>query len=395
MLASITANLWVLISAPYVDPDTPSYFDVDLSGRSRLPVVPIIYSTLSSHLLIEVAQLTAAGASWAFLAIELGYLVRQRTVRIALVVAVVLLGASPGIANWNGSLMSESFSTSLLVVLSALTFATLRTATMRLRLLWCAAATAWLLCRPQNLLLAIAAVLVTGPLILIARRQLRWAVLTMSILCVLAVPLVVRNTQIRAENIGQVISARILTDADARAWWYKRGLPRHSCLQSHVGAFVSCIYHDPPIHHWLTSEGPRIYGEYLLSTPVAAILTPVANGFAPRVQSGNTVEPTAPALLFAGAAYHMPGSVRIDPWRYWWLDDIALGLVLLGVCVHFARTRRVSSIEAVGLTLVLLAVSWLIPTWNGAGFELARLALGSAVLTKLGIVCMAAGLLDG
>ena len=382
LLISILVNCWVLALSPVHLPDTPSYFRLNLTGRDRLPVVVIVFKALRRDTLIVIAQVLMAATAWTFLAREVALLLRDRRARIGTAMAVVALGATPAIANWNSVIQSESLSTSLLVVVVACALLTVRTNTASSAVLAMAALTLWLLSRSQNIILGLLVCLLALPVVLLrgTSRQRRTLVAAGS-LCLLTLPIGLRNQTVTIRNLSQIVSVRVLTDSGTREWWYGHGLPRGSCLEA-LDATPYCVDRDQRLHSWFKSEGTSTYGRWLATRPVWAISAPIARGFG------------ANSTLFDGPTLAADWLEDVDPWGVAWIGQVALALALAGVTAHAVVKRRISRAETTGLILVGIAIVWLIPSFHGAGLEMGRLALPSAVLAKVGVVAMVAGLLD-
>lgn len=367
--------------------DTPSYFHLDLSGGGRLPVVPLLFSTLSAGSLIVVVQAIVAGASWGWLGYETQALFARRGSQIAAVAGTIFVGTSASVSSWNGALLSESLSITLLAAIGAASLAFVQRQTHASAAVLGAVSLLWLLCRQQNVFLGLVAVGVATPFLLSRGSRLtRRTFGVIALLCILVVPYALRNQQVRTMNLAQVVSARVLVDASTRQWWYEHGLPRHSCLERDVGVFPGCIAHDRRIRTWLEDSAAATYASWLTAHPTGALLSPLRFGLASQVQPGMRQERTVPALLFAGASY---APSRLDGLDV--LADDAVGQLLLlltasGMGWHLVRRRRLTVAETVAAAMFVLALLWLYPSWLGAGFELVRVSVSSAVLAKLALV---------
>jgi hypothetical protein len=367
--------------------DTASYFHLDLSGAGRLPAVPLLYSALSAGTLIVVVQAIAAGASWGWFAAEVQVLFTRSWSRVAAAVGIMIVGTSASISSWNGTLLSESLSLTLLAAIGAAAFVLVRRRSWSPAIVLCVLIGLWLLCRQQNVFLGLVAVALATPFVLWrGNRFTRRTLLAVAALCLLVVPLALRNEHVRTMNLAQLITARVLTDGSARAWWYDHGLPRRSCLEQHIGEFPECIEHDRVLRTWLERDGAATYAQWLVANPANTLLQPLEFGLAPQVQAGMQQERDVPALLFGSAPYATSRLDGVDVFAHPGLGQFLLVLTALGIAVQVVRRRPVTVAEVVAAATLLVALVWLYPSWLGAGFELVRVTVSSATLAKIGLV---------
>src|SRR3954447_11359940 len=121
--APLTRDLAVLIGAfaalrvyavaglsPVRFSDTGTYFDLSFFGNSiRLWTVPLLYNALPSDELRVAGQVALAVAAWGYLAWAVGRACSHPLVARALPLAVLLVGLTPQVTQWDGVLLSESF----------------------------------------------------------------------------------------------------------------------------------------------------------------------------------------------------------------------------------------------------------------------------------------------
>jgi hypothetical protein len=216
---------------------------------------------------LVMVNVVVAVISWSALAFAAASLFETRAVRWSAFIAVLWLSLAPEVAGWDGSLLSESVSLSLLALLAALLIWHLQRPSRRLAV--AAAAVIFLSCmnRDTATLLMLAVV--------IACVVLRTPYSRLIVAGLIAGVIVVgwgnhASTQRAELPVRNSVAYAIQIRHDG-AWFAARGLPMSpnpvGVLLSRPTSAFDTAPKDAAVHAWLTKNGRSIWLQYLIDHP--------------------------------------------------------------------------------------------------------------------------------
>jgi hypothetical protein len=308
---------------------------------------------------------------------------------VALVAAagVLCFGLIPPVAGWDNILLSESLSTSLLVLLIALLLLTWRRPTAGLIAATLGVATLWMFTRQDDV------VIFLGLLpFLIAfvfwRRGLRSGLPVVAVLIAIGLWGAFAITRSGDDlvvnwNSLQIIENRIVPHPMELRFFVARGLPVTPTVLAERGAFpghTSPLFHDPRVMNWVEHHFKSAYLAYLVQHLPASVGGAFAA--APFAVTGPTaaliqVRPVLPAFVVR-LLWSSEGALA-----FW----LALAAALAALCI--ARHRSVRCLPVIGLLLLAVLLGSIL-TWNLTGYpgdtggDLPRLFMPVAVMLRLG-----------
>ncbi len=416
--------------SPLVYPDSATYRPppgglsyplVSFMGNApRSWVVPFFYRLLGSDELRVRGQAVASIGAWIALATSAASVVHHRWLKNGAFIAVLLLAWSPHVAFWDLTLLAESFSISLSVAALAcwLRFAT--------RPSWAAALGAvgfsglWVLTRPFQYPIAVA---LAGTCLLWAWRGEKRAMKTTAAVALLMVAAwsiassarVAESYRHRdgygvsyfAEAFGQNFYHRYLPDPAAAAWFTRRGMPSSVGLgepeapsspdkSDYTGwvAYYARMRDRPDWLRWLDKDAQTLVLRYTVTHPLKVfgdfgdaapyLLRSATN---PTSYYGAPVDPLPDPLdriFFWGS--------RSSPWADWALWVLAV--LSLGITSTVRRARPDRRLLTVGVLTTVGSLGLIFEGWLGSAYEMVRHALSGAVLVRVGLLLLAACLLD-
>jgi hypothetical protein len=380
----------------YVYVDSGEYATLDFSGRWRRPwATPLLYAAVGREPRYEVwAQAIIGAICWTLLGLAIAAWFRDRSVRIAVVAAVCLLGLTTSVTNWDTAVLSESLALSLTVLLLAGWLALARRPSTGAAVLLALATVPWLFVR-QSLLPAAAMVIVAAALAAVVtwRRGGRWRPLAglavvLVVLTGVAAASYSRNQEIVTTNLTVIVANRIAPDPDRLAWFVGEGMPVP------VGANwdPNAMEKDPEFGPWVRSEGRRTYARFLLTHPWYTLTAPLPEMVTVRKSYGDPVEPRV-TMLSPADGYGTARPVIPEPVERYLFEPGATGTilaVLVGVLGWAAlRWRWADRRWAVPLATIAISLASLVVGWHGATPELPRLAIVSAVALRIGLIVLA------
>lgn len=378
---------------PYIYVDSGEYAVVDFTGRGRRPwATPYLHWLIpGDHRWEIVGQALVGGLCWAVLGLAVAAWFRERRVRLVATGAVVALGLTTSITNWDAAILSESLALSLTALLVAAWLNLARRPSVMTAALVVAATFPWLFVR-QSLLptawlvvaAAIAATLVTW------RRAGAWRPLAglavgLVLLTGLASASYSRNQEVVRANLTTIVANRIATDPDRLSWFRENGMPVPASGALDPGALTI----DPAYGRWVGGEGRTTYARYLLTHPWYTLTEPLGDLVSVRQSYGD--EPVEQStMLSPGDGYGSARPVIPEVVEQILFEPGGTGTVLTAmvavVGLSLVRRRRRDRRWAVPLALVAISVVSLIVAWHGATPELGRLAIVAAVALRLGLI---------
>ncbi len=392
ILAFVILRTVAVVHSPVASADTGTYLQLDfLGGAERLWTIPLAYKLLPANALREGLQLIVGVVAWSVLAVTV-----YRTAapggawlqRIAAIV-VLLLGLAPQVTGWDFQLLSESLSTSLLVLLIALLLSLSSEYRPRMLIYAAVVLTLWIFTRQSNVILFT----VLLPLVAVhvfRHAPFRSALGMTALLAVIALwgwVATLRNNEVERFNALQILENRVVPDAGALSFFEVRGLPDVNEIKGLGGALPGPLYRDAVLMHWVDTRFRSAYAAYLARN-VFRVITKSFRAAYTSLSSGLTNGPTAPARVVLPATVSgliwatTPGDVEF------WLA-LALALVLLAA----SRTSiaMIRGMPLIGLLMSGVAVS-IVLTWTlGASrdpWQNTRLAMTTSVALRIAILLM-------
>jgi hypothetical protein len=389
-------RVWELgASSPRLLPDTIEYqriADLPLSPAffSELKpwAVPFLYKVLpgTTAVSVPVAQLLISIGAWLALAFAFARCFASPQLRALAIGLVLAFSCTPLVAQWDGVLLSESLSLSLLALVLACALELVRAprATKLAALL--GSGLLWAATRDANgyafLLLAL------GLAYPLWRRQRPFALaLLAGTAAILALSLWSASSPRRWELLViDAVDQRVLADPNATAYFHQRGMPLQPDLRHELYASrrpLSRFDRDPqlrPFRTWLRRSGRQTYAHYLLSHPrtalrqplgrIGLLLSPVGLDFYRPTRFRTLLPRPLERLLF-------PRSGRNT---VLWLALAAAGALGLG------RAPRKDRLVPFTAAAIVIPLSVLI--WDGEPREVSRHELIPTVLTRLSLLAI-------
>jgi hypothetical protein len=388
-------------SQVYVDAASAPVWSLDLlAARGPFGFSLLVKLCASNLRAVVVVQSLGFVAAWVFLAATVGGLARRRAVAASAFAAVLAIGASAPVVQWNAFITTESMSLSLLCVVIACGLRVAAGARGPAVAGLAVALVAWGFTRDTN---ATIAGLVGVLLLVVAVARPAWRRVGALVGAAGIAVAVAATTLAHAADpprwfwpVTETIVLRYLDEPDAVDYLAARGMPldertwrlKEAYFVEHVPLEDRTGYHD--LRAWLEADGRDAFVGYLLSHPVWTLREPFVDRdrlLAPTVGSYARVHRVVPPGVYEWTRVvgfpAVPGAVGVAT-----LAAIA-ALVGLGV----RRRDEPGVVAVVGLVLTL-AVAGYYAAWHGDALEIDRHALTAAVQLRLGIVAAAALAVD-
>jgi hypothetical protein len=399
------ARVWQLAgSAPRFLPDTIDYQRIAAEPISRAFFrdvkpwgVPLFYKVLpAAAQAAPLAQLVVSIGSWLVLAFVVGSCFERSAIRTAAIGGVLAFSCSPLVAQWDGVLLSESLSLSLLALVLAATIQLAR--------------------RPRPA--ALAAVVGVAALWSSTRDTNAWAWLPIALALflwllrrerALAVGLVLSTTGIVAVTAWSGgspqrweplmidnVNERILADPSATHYFAEHGMPLQSDLRRRLFASrrpLSRFDRDTtlqPFREWLLRSGRATYFRYLLSHPRATLQAPLS-------RSGLLLSPV-------GLDYFRPPGFR--SFLPGFVDHVLfprdgrnvliwIAILAAAGAVASRRARPTGGASALAVAAIGAVIVLAILIWAGEPREVPRHELVPIVMSRLSLLALCLAILAG
>jgi hypothetical protein len=277
----------VIVADPRTFPDSTDYLKPEtfLGTKGgyvagRLPGVPAFFFLLArNHRAIVVAQAVIGAASWGLLAYVLSRKFASRPVGFAVGAAVLVFSVTSTVALWDGLLLSESLSISLLVLLIAVSIRLFERADRFTMLTAIVLGGIWVYLRDPNASMLVPAAITVAALALarvVPRRALvvavAWALLAVS-------SLALQSASTRWElALYDIIGIRVLTDRQATEEFASAGMPVTPPVLAMTGLYAAQGFETKPelsdLRAWTREHGRETYARYLLRNWDQTLLEP-------------------------------------------------------------------------------------------------------------------------
>lgn len=410
--AVIGAGLFVVVAVlrlaaiagihPYVYVDSGEYELLDFTGAAKRPwTVPLLYEVFGPLEARLVAQALVAAAAWTALALAVAGTVRDRRVAVAAAGAVLALGLTTSVTNWDAAILSESLALSLSAgVLAAWARMVARPSGVAAAAV-VALSVLWLFTRQDHLYLLWA---VVGVAVLVSARARTgpWLALAAGLLAAALWGQVVygRNSEARDHNLALIVGTRVAPHPARLDWFEDHGMPVPPFLEPGTATPPEELEADPAFARWLSHDAPGTYALYLVTHPWYTVTAPLGDMLSVRPAYADPPvddDPLlAPANAYAASRRLLPEpleAVLFAPGRTGTVVALVVGAVA-AVAWRWRRAgvepRHLVPVAAAGLAAVGLYLSW-----HSSTIELGRHALTAAVVLRLACLVLLAQVADG
>jgi hypothetical protein len=363
-------------------------------------VVPLFFRALGRDgEVIVVVQAVLGAASWGLLALVLARRYSSPLVGLAAGAAVLIFSLTATVTAWDGLLLSESLSISLLVLLIAASMWAFDQPSLARIAVTVGVGAVWVFARDPNAYMLGVASLTVGLLVLVGSLPrpafmiaVAWAVLAIAALAA-------QSASPRWElALYDILGKRILTDRSATQEFARAGMPVTPAVLAMRDRFAAQGFNRPELaelRRWTHEHGRQTYLRYLAQHPDNTLLGPFRRRPCP------TRDPTClPAIgeLDFYAARHWPSAFpssfdaivgqRFDVKQY--LGAVAF-CVLTGV-LGLWRGRSRDYGWAIYLSLASLAFAVL--AWNASSQEVVRHTIDMWIYVTLAVIMSVGAIAD-
>lgn len=392
VLAFVVCRITMVWDKPIARfPDTLGYLTLDFSGSAtRLWPVPLLYEVVTSDTARVAVHVALGIVAWLWLALEVRLLVPN--LRRVAPIAVLFLGATPQVARWDLTILSESVGISIVVATFACWTHAVRTRTTAA---WVAASCLTVLFGMTRTAHVPIMILVATVAVVLAFRAglhetLKVVVPVLAVGCLAGLLMLSNNSAVSTLNFYTVLSERVLGNPEASSWFEANGMPWNDTfnearayvyrddLPANVLEYLDVpVDQSPPqlmlvggmeVAQWARNDGWQTYVRYLATHPYDTITSAAT-------QLNPLLDPTDATLLPLDPRPIVPRSV-FGPWAAW------LGAACFAVAATIRRYRFDSRL-AVPCVAVLCAVPWFYINVYGSGIEHPRHAITLAVVLRI------------
>jgi hypothetical protein len=413
-MAWVVCRIQVFANADTIQfPDSASYLVKAASPLSSLDfyfddgrffIVPLVYklaaSLCSSNDCLTAAQLVLSLLAWLYFAWAATTRAPAGWVAVASWAAVLALGLTGAVIQWDTAILSESVTTSVWVALVAAWLRLAEGVTGR-RVAWLLAISGvWSMTREANslMLMPFGVVLVCWSVWYLPAGRQRitcWLIASIWVAFVAVTFTISGHGERWFIPMLNVIGKRVLPAPDRTAFYRARGMPLNDALTRMSGEFASgkdlAFFTDPDLEAfrtWLRARGRRTYADDLLTHPGRTLTEPlqdvgyfVCPDLSPYVPSG--YQPVLPDL---GRSFCVPPRATA----------LVAGSFLVGAALLIlAWLRRQRELQADGfwmVTIAALLMGWQPFVWLSwhiiGGMEVSRHVLSGTLEFRVGIVLL-------
>lgn len=355
--------------------------------HGRPPTVPFFYKLAGRDpWAIAVFQLGLSISCWGLLALFVARAVRVQQLKLIAFLFILLFTLSDYIIMWDGLLLSESISLSLMALFIVTWLWLLEGWNRQKVALMLATAFLWVFTRDTNAWVILMIAGVSAAVGSLWRSQGRYLLIA-AILAVLFVGNEIADNSAKRwqQPFMNVIGKRVLPDPESRAYFAQLGMPVTPALMRLSGHFAwdrdLAFFKDPALQDfrdWLHTRGKSSYRRFLLAHPNITLGAPVRNAEALLTPNLDGYRPAGFSPILKGALAEV---LYFKERAFWWMWTS-------GLLVGFAFTvafRKGEPTWLVPLVLILLAYPHAIIIWHGDAAEVGRHALQVGVHFRLGL----------
>lgn len=349
--------------APLFLADSPSYLRLDFVGQARrLWTVPLIFNMLGSNLAREAFQIALGVVAWSLLAAAVARSTRNPQIGLAASAVILLLGVVPMVTVWDATMMSESITISLIVLLVAGCLELKRRQTPWLITGLTVLACLWVFTRQENFYVYL--VLLPGLIGLASWRlpRRRAAVTVVALLFIAGwagYNMEVGQQRPPGDFVTLYNAAEITISRPSTAVFFEQhGMPAWPVTAAlrvrPLDEAIVRLYATPAFDHWVMARFPSVFADYVIEHPQQALLVPAERLFA---------KVSLPIFYFYGSPPRLlPDYLTGLLWSMGSDLDLWFGLVVV---------------------VLLLVVCTLLRTGLRHGFSLVALLIVTAMMTVL------------
>lgn len=357
---------------------------------------PVLIKLVGTSLGLYVAQAGLAAVVWVWMAIEVSLATASR--RLGLLGAAWVLGLSlaPEVSLWHQVIMSESLSSSGLVLLMALALAFWRTRMTTLLVVAVPVTILWIQVRASNVLVLAAFALVLGAWALRTKRRAFVAVALVGMVVVVS-SLSLSSGYGKYQTLKWVVSTGV-NDPDTRDFLVARGMPDDAAVLD-LGSDVlyrDRVAADPRLgefREWMVNDASRAYAEWLVSDPahlfaeafrsfeVSLVDQDVSPAFQGVINVQSVQEPNWALGMGVGSALWLRGHPYLVGWIV--LTLLGAGVVQWQRPSAMGESRWLVGWFGLALSPLLLWVSYF-----GDTADALRQALGASIQLRLALVLL-------
>lgn len=382
---------------PRLLPDSPEYEVLDFTGAGRRPwTVPLLFRLVHSDELRVVVHALLGAACWGALAVVAAGSVKSRPVRLTVAGAILALGLTTSVTNWDTTILSEPLLLSLTALLVAAWLAFVRQPTTIRALYVLGAMMLFAFIRQTHVVLLIFVAAASLVAAIKARARAPWMILGLGLIVLTAWSVVYysRNGEIRKHNVTMVVAGRVWPAPNRLDWFRREGMPIPRGARPGDEVDPDVLESDPEFARWLDDEGVRTYATYLATHPGYTI-RPLTELFSVRHPQDRRV-----VMLSTAGAYGSSRAVLPDPVEALLFDPGQTGGILLGLSalVPLMMWRRgrlgLDRRWFVPASILILSIPFAVVIWHGTTGELGRLAISLGVSVRIALILLYAALVD-
>jgi hypothetical protein len=375
-----------------ISADSPTYFDFDLWGGIRFPVMTAFYSLVDNHRAIVTIQAIVGAACWATAAVLLASLLERATASVALLCSLLVLGLTTPVTRFDNSLLSESIAISVSVVLTALLIRLSCRSTRATAIALIGVVAVWVFVRQSN---AIVVVLVLLALIVVRTalpRQLAWKLAgSFAVLAVVGLLLAASDSTVQEHNVAQILQRRIIGESSDERWFVDRGMPSNGrqVLRAPVPEGIppaARLMGDERFRRWIGDEGMSEYARFLVTHPAYVVTTLVDD----RYPAGAFFGGATGSVDYGSTRAVLPDIVESVFWQQSRADALVAVLVLVPVvgvaASRVVRERRLPPGGAMALGLLVVCAVNVAIVAHTAGAAYPRLLMATGASARVAVL---------
>jgi hypothetical protein len=393
-LALLAASTYVLVRVLLVvplplggHPDSASYRQAPsfIGSNARPWFVPLVYALTGSDRGFVLLQATVSASAFLALGVSIGRQMRNDQVRLAMYVAIPMIGLTTRLTFWDTFVLSESLGISLTLFLIA---AAIQLKPGRWEWVFPLIFVLWLFTKDAHLylgVLVVIAVTVWG-----VRHARYLAPLLCFVAAVWGFVASDRDSTIESYNVAANIAWHAPPGSANAAWFVDHGAPVVAGVTAdqHILERVDQYLADDEFDRWARSDGPTVYAEFLITHPGFTLggLTHffVDGGIADEALVDHTSWPLPDRLVGLDLVWPNDASVLVP------------SMTLLAVVATAVQRARRRNDDRVVIPLLLLASAPLhaLLAYHASPLEIARHGTVLSLVTLVSAVWLLALTVD-
>jgi hypothetical protein len=374
--------------------DTASYSTLSFLGHApRLWTAPLLFHYFNSGATPVVVQALIGIACWSTLAVTAATLVEDYRARIGVVFVICAIGTSLAVTNWDATVLSDSITVSLTVLLVAAWLSEVNTPNRTSLILLLVTTVLWTFTRQSNVLVGDLIALVALVSVWWAKDRARRLLLALALVAVsLWGHVALENDHtIATINLHAVLVDRISSVPSYVRWFHDHGLP--AVPRKYAAVDPTSPEYDAAYTKWLGEHGESLYLRFLLTHPAYTAGSPWRDVLPlHETQFGG---PPPPSMLGMAEVYGRARPVLPAVLEDLLVDSGNGGLLLFlvaGVGVAVAVSWRRDGFDsrwAVPLVILGVDVAQIVVVWHGSPAELGRHSLALSVSARVALWILA------